>query len=312
MSSIFSRFRIGGAKSAPDAASSPASDTAAGAVSQDAEAAEIARDAIAETIRIADNPPGAVTAERVTAVRHWTDQLFSLRLTRPQSFRFRSGEFVMLGLMVGGKPLLRAYSVASPAWDEGLDFYSIKVPDGPLTSRLQHIAEGDVVLLGRKPTGTLVLDALLPGRRLFLFSTGTGVAPFASLIRDPETYEKFEQVVLTHTCRGAAELAYSEEIVRQTKQDPLVGEMASERLTYFTSLTREPHAHTGRITTLLEDGRLFEHLGVPPLAPESDRVMICGSMAMIDDTRALVEAAGLSEGSNAAPGAYVVEKAFVT
>ncbi len=286
-------------------------ETPAGGASP-GEASEAARAAIAETSAAADNPPGAVSAQRVVSVHHWTDQLFSLRLTRPQSFRFRSGEFVMLGLMVGGKPLLRAYSMASPAWDEGLDFYSIKVADGPLTSRLQHVKEGDVVLLGKKPTGTLVLDALAPGRRLFLFSTGTGVAPFASLVRDPETYEKFEQIVLTHTCRRVADLAFSEELVRAAKEDPLVGEFAREKLVYFSSVTREPYPRRGRITDLVQSGAFFEHLGAPPLDPAGDRVMICGSMDMIEDTRAIAEAAGLEEGSNASPGTYVVEKAFVS
>lgn len=255
--------------------------------------------------------PSHCTAETVTHVQHWTDRLFTLRVTRPAAFRFRAGEFVMLGLMVEGKPLLRAYSVASPTWDEELDFYSIKVQDGPLTSRLQHVVPGDVVLLGRKPTGTLVNDALVPGRRLYLFSTGTGVAPFASLIREPETYEKFEQVVLTHTCREVAELAYSQQLVGQTRKDPLVGEEAARKLEYYSSVTREDFLRTGRITTLIEDGTLFRDLGVPPLDPATDRAMICGSMEMINDTRALLEKAGLVEGSNAQPGTFVVEKAFV-
>jgi ferredoxin--NADP+ reductase len=254
--------------------------------------------------------PKSVTAEKVLAVHHWTDDLFSLRVTRPASFRFRSGEFVMLGLMTEGKPLLRAYSIASPSWDDGLDFFSIKVPDGPLTSRLQHIKEGDTVLLGRKPTGTLVLDALTPARRLFLLSTGTGVAPFASLLRDPETYEKFEAVVVTHTCRKVADLAYGRELVSSLEQDPLVGEMIGGKLTYYASTTREEHSHQGRITDLIENGRLFADLGIAPLTPEEDRVMICGSMAMLQDTKKLVESFGFKEGSNANPGDFVVEKAF--
>ncbi len=255
--------------------------------------------------------PKSVTQEKTLAVHHWTDTLFSFRLTRPAAFRFRSGEFVMLGLMVDGKPLLRAYSVASPSWDEGLDFYSIKVADGPLTSRLQRIKVGDGVLLGKKPTGTLVLDALLPGKRLYMFSTGTGIAPFASLIRDPETYEKFDDVILTHTCREVSELAYGEDLVKQTKDDPLTGEFASEKLRHYTSVTREDFPRTGRITTLIENKKLFDDLGVPALNPETDRVMICGSMAMLNDTKDLCEAAGLTEGSNAAPGQFVVERAFV-
>ncbi|SNR25761.1 ferredoxin--NADP+ reductase [Tistlia consotensis] len=254
--------------------------------------------------------PKTVTEESVLAVRHWTDELFSFRLTRPASFRFRSGEFVLLGLMNGEKPLLRAYSIASPSWDDGLDFYSIKVSDGPLTSRLQHVQPGDPVLLGRKPTGTLVLDALKPGRRLFLLSTGTGIAPFASLLREPETYEKFDRVVLTHTCRNVADLACGAELVDALAEDPLVGEIAPQRVTYYASTTREDFVHTGRITDLIASGKLFADLGLEGFDPASDRVMICGSMAMIADTKALCEGAGLAEGSNANPGDYVVEKAF--
>lgn len=254
--------------------------------------------------------PKSVTEESVLAVHHWTDELFSLRLTRPASFRFRSGEFVMLGLMVEGKPLLRAYSIASPSWDDGLDFYSIKVADGPLTSRLQHVKPGDSVMLGKKPTGTLVLDALTPGKRLFMFSTGTGVAPFASLAREPEAYDKFDQIVLTHTCRNVADLDYGRKLIEDLKEDPLVGELVGPKLTYYASTTREDFTHKGRITDLISGGKLFDDLGVPALDPATDRVMICGSMAMIADTRALVEAAGLVEGSNAKPGEYVVEKAF--
>ncbi|MGY6532255.1 ferredoxin--NADP reductase [Glycocaulis sp.] len=251
----------------------------------------------------------AFTEQRVLAVRHWTSRLFSFRTTRPASFRFRSGEFVMLGLMVDGKPLARAYSIASPSWDDGLDFFSIKVADGPLTSRLQAIEEGDAILLGAKSVGTLVHDALLPGKRLFLLSTGTGIAPFASIIRDPETYERFDEIILTHTCREAAELAYGEELVAALKDDPLVGEHA-HKLTHYTSLTREDHPRTGRITALMDSGQLWADTG-GPLDPAADRVMICGSLEMIEDCKARVEAAGLEEGSNARPGAFVVEKAFV-
>ncbi|MFC4725147.1 ferredoxin--NADP reductase [Glycocaulis abyssi] len=251
----------------------------------------------------------AFSEQRVLSVRHWTGSLFSFRVTRPASFRFRSGEFVMLGLKVDGKPLLRAYSMASPAWDDGLDFFSIKVADGPLTSRLQGIKEGDEILLGTKSVGTLVHDALLPGKRLFLLSTGTGIAPFASIIRDPETYERFEQVILTHTCREAAELAYGEELVASLKDDPLVGEHA-HKLVHYTSLTRQDHPRRGRITALMDTGQLWDETG-GPLDPATDRVMICGSINMINDCKARVEAAGLEEGSNARPGAFVVEKAFV-
>ncbi|MEM1105632.1 MAG: ferredoxin--NADP reductase [Pseudomonadota bacterium] len=254
--------------------------------------------------------PKSVTGETVLSVKHWTDRLFELRVTRPPALRFRSGEFVMIGLMNGPKPLLRAYSIASPAWDEALDFYSIKVADGPLTSKLQHVTEGSDILLGKKPTGTLVLDALKPGRRLFLFSTGTGFAPFSSLLREPETYEKFEQVVITHTCREVAELAYGRSLVGNLKSDPLVGEVAPGRVTYYPSVTREDYFCTGRITTLIETGQLFRDLGAPEFDLETDRAMICGSMEMIADTKALLEHAGFTEGSNAAPGDFVVEKAF--
>lgn len=257
------------------------------------------------------NLPGSVTCETVLSVHHWTDSLFHFRVTRPAAFRFRSGEFVMIGLLKNGKPLLRAYSVASPAWDEELEFFSIKVENGPLTSMLQTIRPGDKVLLGRKPTGTLVLDALTPAKRVYMFSTGTGIAPFVSLIRDPETYEKFEEVILTHTCRQKAELEYGKKIVSDVLDDPLVGELAQGRLRHFTSLTREDYPVQGRITTLIENHELFKHLGVPTLNRESDRVMICGSMAMLNDTKDLVETFGLEEGSNAAPGDYVVERAFV-
>ncbi len=256
--------------------------------------------------------PNAPTEETVLSVRHYTDRLFKFRITRPASFRFRSGEFVMIGLPTEtGKPLLRAYSVASPAWDEELEFFSIKVPDGPLTSRLQAIQPGDKVLLGRKPTGTLVLDALTPAKRLWMFSTGTGFAPFASLVREPESYTKFEEVYATHTTRLEAELAYSFETIAAAKADPLVGEEATAQLHHFTSCTRTPdYPVQGRITTLIESGGLCAALGVPPLDPALDRVMICGSMEMIQDTKALLEARGFVEGSNAAPADFVIEKAF--
>ena len=253
----------------------------------------------------------AVEAETVTAVRHYTDTLFSFRLTRPASFRFRSGEFVMLGLEVDGKPLLRAYSVASPSWDETLEFYSIKVPGGPLTSRLERIQVGDTVLLGKKAVGTLVLDALLPGKRLYLLSTGTGIAPFASVIRDPETYERFDRVILTHTCREVAELTYGQELVQAIADDPLVGEFAAGKLVYYPSVTREPFERSGRITQLIDDGVMFRELGVPPFDPAHDRVMICGSIEMLADCKLRCEQAGLTEGSNARPAEFVVEKSFV-
>ena len=255
--------------------------------------------------------PNAPSPQKVLAVKHYTDRLFSFRIERPTTFRFRSGEFVMIGLpKEDGRPLLRAYSVASPAWDDELEFYSIKVPDGPLTSRLQNIQVGDEVLLGKKPTGTLVLDALVGGKRLYMFSTGTGFAPFASLVRDPDTYARFDEVIVTHTCRDVAELDYSKEIVETAKADPLVGEEASKQLRLFTSITREDYHQKGRITTLIDSGELFEKLGVPKLDPETDRGMICGSMEMINDTKQRLLDSGLIEGSNASPAQFVIEKAF--
>ncbi|NMG38141.1 ferredoxin--NADP reductase [Chelativorans sp. ZYF759] len=255
-------------------------------------------------------PPG-VFAETVVWVKHYTDSLFAFRITRPQSFRFRSGEFVMIGLPNAAKPVFRAYSIASPAWDDELEFYSIKVPDGPLTQHLQKIRPGDTVLMRQKPTGTLVLDALKPGKRLYMVATGTGIAPFASLIRDPETYEKFEEVVLTNTCRDVADLAYGDELVEALTNDPLIGELVAGRLTYYATTTRQDHPRMGRITSLIESGKLFSDLGVAPFDPATDRGMICGSMAMLNDVKALMEKAGLEEGSNSRPADFVVERAFV-
>ncbi|SEA94420.1 ferredoxin--NADP reductase [Rubrimonas cliftonensis] len=254
--------------------------------------------------------PASAFAETVTVVKHYTDRLFMFRMTRPASFRFRSGEFVMIGLP-GEKPVWRAYSIACPSWDEEIEFFSIKVPDGPLTSELSKIRPGDTVWMKKKPTGTLVLDALLPGRRLYLLSTGTGIAPFASLIREPETYEKFDQVILCHTCREVAELKYGFEITEAAKSDELVGEEAGVKLVHYPSATREPFERAGRITDLLRDGRLAAELGVPLLNVGEDRVMICGSMAMLQDCKALCEGAGLEEGANSKPGHFVIERAFV-
>lgn len=250
-------------------------------------------------------------AQTVTSVHHWTDSLFSFRVTRPRSLRFRSGEFLMIGLeKEDGKPLLRAYSIASPSWDEELEFYSIKVPDGPLTSHLQKISVGDKVIVRPKPTGTLVLDALLPGKRLYLVATGTGIAPFASLLRDPELYEKFEEVILTHTTRTVRELAYGEELVERVLRDPLVGEEAQAKFRYYPTTTREQSWHTGRITDLIGSGTLARDLNLPPLGRD-DRVMLCGSMGFNLDMKAICMEAGLAEGSNAKPGEFVLEKAFV-
>ncbi len=251
-------------------------------------------------------------AQIVTAVRHYTDRLFSFRVTRPKSLRFRSGEFVMIGLMGdNGKPLLRAYSIASPSWDEELEFYSIKVQDGPLTSKLQHIQPGDEIILRPKPVGTLVHDALLPGKRIYFFATGTGFAPFASLLRDPDTYERYDEVIITHTCRDVAELTYGRDLVQGLAEDPLIGELVEGKLRYYPTTTRETSPKMGRITTLIENGELFADLGVPPLNPETDRAMVCGSLAFNLDIKALLEKAGLREGANSEPQEFVIEKAFV-
>lgn len=249
--------------------------------------------------------------ERVTHVHHWTETLFSFRTTRDPSFRFRNGEFTMIGLEVEGRPLTRAYSVVSANYDEELEFFSIKVPDGPLTSHLQKIQPGDTVLLRQKATGTLVTDALTPARRLFMISTGTGIAPFASLVRDPDTYEKFDQIVLTHTCRDHAELAYGVELFEQLAADPLIGELTEGRVTLYSTTTREITPRMGRITRLIENGRFYEDLGIAPLSPETDRVMICGSMHMLKDVKELVEGMGFKEGSLSNPADFVVERAFV-
>ncbi|MEM6617611.1 MAG: ferredoxin--NADP reductase [Pseudomonadota bacterium] len=250
--------------------------------------------------------------ERVLETQHYTDRLFRFKMSRPPSFRFRSGEFVMIGLkQESGKPLLRAYSVASPSWDETLEFFSIKVPDGPLTSKLQKIQPGDTVMLNKKPTGTLVLDALLPGKNLYMVSTGTGIAPFASLIRDPETYERFESVILTHTCREVAELQYGFDLVEEIKEDDTLSELVGDKLIHFTTTTREDHSHTGRITTLIENGTFFDAIGKPRWSKDEDRVMICGSMDMLQDVKALCESHGLTEGANNRPAEFVIERAFV-
>ena len=250
--------------------------------------------------------------QTVLETQHYTDRLFRFRMTRPQNFRFRSGEFVMIGLPgENGKPLLRAYSIASPAWDDNLEFFSIKVPDGPLTSRLQNIGEGDTVILGKKSTGTLVLDALKPGKTLYLLSTGTGIAPFASLIREPETFERFEKVVLCHTTREISELQYGIDLMNEIRNDEMLSEVVGDKLVHFTSVTREDYPITGRITHLIEDGTVFREIGESEgFDPETDRVMICGSMEMLRDCADLCEASGLVEGSNNQAGDYVIEKAF--
>ncbi|EQB19318.1 MAG: oxidoreductase FAD/NAD(P)-binding protein [Novosphingobium lindaniclasticum] len=257
-------------------------------------------------------PTTALTVEEVLTVRHWNEHLFSFTMSRPASFRFRSGEFVMLGLQGEKRPLLRAYSIASPSWAEEIEFLSIKVPDGPLTSRLQLVQPGDQIYLGRKPTGTLVTDALLPGKRLFMLSTGTGLAPFMSLIRDPDVYDLYDEVIVVHCVRRVSDLAYREELESQLAEDPLVSEQALVQLHYVPTVTREPFHTTGRIGALVESGRLFEGLkGDQRFNPETDRVMLCGSMDMIKDFSADLESWGFTEGSNAKPGDFVIERAFV-
>lgn len=254
----------------------------------------------------------AFTTETVLDVQHYTDRLFRFRTTRSPAFRFRTGEFVMMGLELEGKPLVRAYSIASPNWDEELEFYSIKVPDGPLTSKLCNIEVGQTVLVGRKPVGTLVLDALLPGKRLYMVATGTGIAPFASLIRDPETYERFDEVILTHTCRTADELTYGIELVASLKDDPLVGEyIEAGKLIHDTAATREAHNPKGRLPARVTDGSFFAEHNLPSFNPEVDRSMICGSMEMLASCKAMFEGAGFTEGSVSQPGQFVYEKAFV-
>jgi ferredoxin--NADP+ reductase len=251
-------------------------------------------------------------AQTVTSVKHWTDQLFSFRVSRPQSLRFRSGEFVMIGLLGdNGKPLLRAYSIASPSWDDELEFYSIKVQDGPLTSRLQHIQPGDQIILRPKPVGTLVHDALLPGKRLWFFATGTGFAPFASLLREPQTYEDYDEIIITHTCREVGELAYGKELIESLENDPLIGEMVAGKIRYYPTTTREESPRMGRITTLLKDGTVFRDLDIAPISPENDRGMVCGSLAFNKDLKEILEGFGLNEGANSDPAEFVVEKAFV-
>lgn len=261
---------------------------------------------------LALQPSTTLSVEEVLSVRHWNSHLFSFSVTRPASFRFRSGEFVMIGLPGDKKPILRAYSIASPAWAEHLEFLSIKVEDGPLTSKLQKIVPGDQIYLGRKPTGTLVTDALLPGSRLFLLSTGTGLAPFLSLVRDPDVYQMFSQVLVVHCVRSVSDLAFREELEAQMADDPLVSEEALLQLSYLPTVTREAFHTTGRIDKLIADGTLFAKLkGAPKFDPETDRIMLCGSMEMIRNLSGILDAAGFEEGSNAKPGHYVIERAFV-
>jgi ferredoxin--NADP+ reductase len=249
--------------------------------------------------------------EKVLSVRHWTDTLFSFRATRDSGFRFQNGQFAMIGLEVEGRPLLRAYSMASANHEEELEFFSIKVADGPLTSKLQKIREGDEILVGRKATGTLITDNLIPGNRLLLLSTGTGLAPFASLIKDPDVYERFETIVLVHGCRQVSELAYGEELVAKLRDDDLFGPLLSEKLLYFPTVTREPFRIRGRITDLISSEQLFNDIHQAPLNIETDRIMMCGSPGMLDELKQMFESGGFAEGSGNTPGHFVIEKAFV-
>jgi len=249
--------------------------------------------------------------EKVTSVHHWTDSLFSFTCTRDPAFRFKSGQFTMIGLMVEGKPLVRAYSVVSGHWEEHLEFLSIKVPDGPLTSRLQHIQVGDTVLIGRKPVGTLLTESLLPGRNLYMLGTGTGLAPFMSLIRDPDAYEGFERVVLVHGCRTVAELAYEDLIKAELPEHELLGELVREKLLYYPTVTREAFVHQGRVTDLIFNGTLPADLGLAPVDKAHDRIMLCGSPGLLADYNAWFKQGAWIEGTNNLQGQYVIEKAFV-
>jgi ferredoxin/flavodoxin---NADP+ reductase len=253
----------------------------------------------------------ALRNEIVRSVHHWTEELFSFRTTRDKGFRFASGQFTMLGLRIDGKPLLRAYSIASAHYDDELEFFSIKVPDGKLTSRLKDLTPGDEVLVGAKATGTLLLDSLTPGRNLYLLGTGTGLAPFLSLVRDPDVYERFEKVILVHGCRQVRDLAYRSRLADELPADEILGDMVRDKLIYYPTITREPFKNRGRITDLIASGTLASDVGLPPIGREHDRFMLCGSVQMLADLRVLLEGAGLREGSTTVPGEFVVEKAFV-
>ena len=253
---------------------------------------------------------GHLSPETVLTVHHWTDRLFSFTTTRDQSLRFENGQFAMIGLELDGKPLLRAYSIASANYEEQLEFLSIAVPEGPLTSKLVKVQPGDTVLVGRKPVGTLLVDNLRPGRHLYLLATGTGLAPFMALIKDPAVYDRFDQVILAHGVRISGELAYANHIRHELPKHEFLGEEVAAKLRYYPTVTREEYQTTGRITDLIESGKIFTDLNLPPLDPEHDRVMICGSEAMLADLETLLVARGFDEGNNAKPGSYVVEKAF--
>ena len=253
----------------------------------------------------------AFNTERVLSVHHWNDTLFSFKTTRDAALRFHNGHFVMIGLEVEGKPLLRAYSIASANYEENLEFLSIKVPDGPLTSRLQHLKEGDTVLVSRKPVGTLVVDDLKPGKHLYLFGTGTGLAPFMSIIKDPEVYDLYEKVILVHGVRFISELAYQDYITRELPEHEFLGDIVRDKLLYYPTVTREPYVHNGRITDLFLSGKMQKDLGVSPLHPDNDRFMLCGSPSMLKDTGRILNEMGFSEARHGDQGHYVVERAFV-
>lgn len=254
---------------------------------------------------------GGFFRERVTQIQHYTDKLFSFTTTRAPAFRFQSGQFAMIGLQIDGKPLLRAYSMASAIYDDHLEFFSIKVPDGPLTSRLQHIKLGDEVLIGAKPTGTLLISNLRPGKRLLLLGTGTGFAPFSSILRDPETYENFETVIAVEGCRNIAELEFATQTVTAVRSHEFLSELVDGKLHYYATVTREPYHHQGRIPDLLFSGLLFDQLGLPALDLSNDRIMMCGNPALLADMRKSLTERSWTEGSNGRPGDFVIEKAFV-
>lgn len=252
----------------------------------------------------------AFLEEKVLSVHHWTDRLFSFTTTRDPALRFSNGHFTMIGLRVNDKPLLRAYSIVSANYEEHLEFLSIKVPDGPLTSRLQHIQVGDTIVVGKKPTGTLLTDYLLPGKRLYLLSSGTGLAPFLSIVRDPDTYERYETIVLVHGVREVKELAYRDYLTQELPQHEFLGELVRDKLRYYPTVTREAFEHQGRSTDLIRSGKLFTDLGLPALNPAEDRVMICGSPAMLKELKGLLEERQFKEGNTSKPGDFVIERAF--
>lgn len=251
--------------------------------------------------------------ERVLSVHHWNDTLFSFKTTRDPGLRFENGQFVMIGLMQpNGRPLMRAYSIASPNYEEHLEFFSIKVQDGPLTSQLQHLKEGDELLVSKKPTGTLILSDLKPGKHLYLLSTGTGLAPFMSVIQDPATYENFDKVILTHGVRYASEVAYEQFITETLPQNEFFGDLVKEKLIYYPTVTREPFRNQGRLTDLMRNGKLFTDIGLPPINPEDDRAMLCGSPSMLDETSEVLNSFGLKVSPRMGdPGDYLIERAFV-